>query len=127
MRRAGASCGSGRLVAVVEPRSNSMRMGVHRHSLGSALAPADRVLILEPPELPRAMDEIFGTLGPHAAVFQSVEAIVQEIVADARPGDDIVIMSNGSFGGIHERLLQALRRRSRTASGTPVAGTSGKS
>jgi len=100
--------GPGRLLAVLEPRSNTMRMGLHRDQLRTALAPADAVFALQGTGLDwRVADALHG-MEPAATVADSVEGLVQEIRAQARAGDRVVVMSNGAFGGIHTRLLAAL-------------------
>jgi UDP-N-acetylmuramate: L-alanyl-gamma-D-glutamyl-meso-diaminopimelate ligase len=105
---AGARAGglSGRLIAVLEPRSNTMRMGVHRDTLLPALSDADRAHVFLPDELPWAFPETAGV-----TLHSSIDTIVDRVAADARPGDTVVVMSNGGFGGIHQRLLDALARR----------------
>ncbi len=96
------------IVAVLEPRSNTMRMGVHRDRLAAALAEADEVVALQDPAQDWSLAEALAPLGPRARVFPSVEAILDHLVATLRPGEQVLIMSNGGFGGIHRRLLEAL-------------------
>ncbi len=96
------------IVAVLEPRSNTMRMGVHRDRLAAALAEADQVVALEDPAQGWSLTEALAPLGTRARVFPSVEAILDHLSARLRPGTEVVIMSNGGFGGIHRRLLEAL-------------------
>lgn len=97
----------GRVLVALEPRSHTMRMGVHRNALGPALAGADRAWVLRPENLDWDLD---GALAGSGAVVvrDEVAQIVAEIAADALPGDCVVVMSNGGFGGIHERLAQSL-------------------
>ncbi len=102
--------GAGRLVAVLEPRSNTMRMGVHRSTLLPSLAAADRVHLYLPDQLKWQLDA--PARQGWLSIWPSVEATVAAIVAEARSGDVVVVMSNGSFGGIHERLLAALAQGS---------------
>ncbi len=99
------------IVAVIEPRSNTMRMGVHRDRLAPSLAAADRVLALQPEGQDWSLAEALASLGPKAEVFDSVAAIVARLAATLVPGDEVLIMSNGAFGGIHRRLLEALDGR----------------
>ncbi len=108
LRGAAALPRNGRLVAVFEPRSNTMRMGVHRDTLGPAFERAELVYLYQPSDLPWDMHEVAATIGPSAVVCGDVGELVRRLVSDLRSGDDVVIMSNGGFGGIHERLLQAL-------------------
>ncbi len=105
---------SGRIVAVLEPRSNTMRMGVHQATLTPALASADRVLLYGPADLGGNLQPVVAVLGHKAAVFDDLEAIVAAITVAVQPGDQVLVMSNGDFGGIHERLLAALRERGQT-------------
>ncbi len=99
--------GTARIIAVLEPRSNTMRMGVHRDTLMPALQEADAVYLFKPPEL--AWDLAASARESAATrVLGEIEAIVNEVAAIARQGDHIVVMSNGGFGGIHARLLEQL-------------------
>lgn len=99
----------GRLIAVFEPRSNTMRMGVHREELAASFAAADRTFIFQPPYVDWPVSEITAPLGDRGSSEDSIEKLVRVIVGYARPGDTVVVMSNGGFGGLHEKLLQALR------------------
>ncbi|RMD71492.1 MAG: UDP-N-acetylmuramate:L-alanyl-gamma-D-glutamyl-meso-diaminopimelate ligase, partial [Gammaproteobacteria bacterium] len=99
--------GKGRLIAVVEPRSNTMRLGVHREGLAPALADADEVVLYQPPDLAWSLEEVARRL-PRAQVFSDLQDLVAHLAAQAIPGDQVVCMSNGAFGGIHDLLLEAL-------------------
>ncbi|WP_421621760.1 UDP-N-acetylmuramate:L-alanyl-gamma-D-glutamyl-meso-diaminopimelate ligase [Alkalilimnicola ehrlichii] len=103
--------GPGRLLAVLEPRSNTMRMGIHRERLAAALAPADAVFALQGKGLEWSVADALAGLTPPAEVAQDVPALVQRIRQQARPGDRVVVMSNGAFDGLHGRLLAALDGR----------------
>jgi UDP-N-acetylmuramate: L-alanyl-gamma-D-glutamyl-meso-diaminopimelate ligase len=98
---------SGRLIAVLEPRSNTMRMGVHKTTLMPALAESDWAHVLLPTEL-----EADFPPTERVTLHGDVDAIVRQVSADAHSGDTVVVMSNGAFGGIHQRLLDALAARS---------------
>jgi len=100
--------GDARIVAVLEPRSNTMRMGVHRDALAAALAVADGVHVLAPPELGWDAAAALAGLGGSLSVHRSVDTIVAALAATSRAGDQVLIMSNGGFDGIHGRLLAAL-------------------
>ncbi|MDR2877936.1 MAG: UDP-N-acetylmuramate:L-alanyl-gamma-D-glutamyl-meso-diaminopimelate ligase [Chromatiales bacterium] len=100
--------GDDRIIAVMEMRSNTMKMGVHKDTIAPALGQADEVVLFQPPDLGWSLQNIADDLGARARVIDSVPAIVDYLVANARAGDHILIMSNGGFGGIHERLLKAL-------------------
>jgi UDP-N-acetylmuramate: L-alanyl-gamma-D-glutamyl-meso-diaminopimelate ligase len=101
----------GRIVAVLEPRSNTMRLGVHREELAGALAGADRVWLYQPAGLDWNLDGVAAALGAKARVLPDVTAIVAGLAAELRAGDRVLVMSNGGFGGLHDRLLAALRSR----------------
>ncbi len=108
LRRQG---GDGRIVAVLEPRSNTMRLGVHREELVEALAGADRVWLFQPAGGDSGLDGVAAALGDKASVLAEVPALAAALAADLVAGDRVVVMSNGGFGGLHERLLSALRAR----------------
>jgi UDP-N-acetylmuramate: L-alanyl-gamma-D-glutamyl-meso-diaminopimelate ligase len=103
--------GDGRIVAVLEPRSNTMRLGVHREELAESLAGADRVWLYRPADLGWNLECVADALGSRARVLADVPALVAGLAAELQAGDRVVIMSNGGFGGLHERLLAALRSR----------------
>ncbi len=99
---------SGRLLAVLELRSNTMRMGIHKATLAKALQEADEVFLLTPNEIDWSLDEVIHSLGRQASGFDSIEDLLVAVCVQAKPSDDIVVMSNGAFGGIHDRLLKGL-------------------
>ena len=103
--------GDARIVAVLEPRSATMKRGVHRDQLAGALATADRVWLYQPPDLGWDLAAVAGELGGRGAVASDVPALAQVLADELKPGDHALIMSNGSFGGLHEQLLGALRAR----------------
>ena len=100
--------GTARILAVLEPRSNTMRLGIHNAELAAALGDADLVYVQAPADLGWDAASVFAGLGTRAAVFDRVDAIVKRVAADAAPGDQVLVMSNGGFGGIHQKLLDAL-------------------
>jgi UDP-N-acetylmuramate: L-alanyl-gamma-D-glutamyl-meso-diaminopimelate ligase len=102
--------GGARIIAVLEPRSHTMRMGVHRHTLGPALAGADQVWLYTPPDLGWDTGAVLSALGERAHSSADVDALARGLARAARPGDHVLIMSNGGFGGLHEKLLAELRR-----------------
>ena len=104
-----AQQGDRRIVAILEPRSNTMRMGIHGAALAESLAGADRIYVLEPDDLEWDPRSVLAGLGEKVQVESEVSGIVDEVVADSRPGDQIVMMSNGSFGGLPRLLQQALK------------------
>jgi len=100
--------GDGRIIAVVEPRSNTMRMGVHQAALADALAKADAVELFKPATLNWDVAEIVATGGGKIVTSDSIEFMVDRLAGMAQSGDNIVIMSNGGFGGLHEQLIARL-------------------
>jgi UDP-N-acetylmuramate: L-alanyl-gamma-D-glutamyl-meso-diaminopimelate ligase len=108
LRALRALVGARRIFAVLELRSNSMRMGVHRDVLAASLGTADQVLILEPAELGWDLRQVAAMLGARAHVLPSVDAIVARLAAELRPRDQVLVMSNGNFGGLQEMLLARL-------------------
>ena len=100
----------GRVVAVLEPASNTMRLGVHRATLGPALSGADAAWVLAPA---RARWDVHALEreGPGIRVRDDVDTIVRECCGEASPGDAILVMSNAGFGGIQERLIAAMEAR----------------
>ena len=121
--------GKSRIVAVIEPRSNTMKLGTMKAALPASLIEADRVFgygakqgrdalgwdlaaALAPlNEDARTTDANDSNAGSKATAFDDIDQLVAAIVVAAQPGDHVLVMSNGGFGGIHERLLAALRLR----------------
>jgi UDP-N-acetylmuramate: L-alanyl-gamma-D-glutamyl-meso-diaminopimelate ligase len=103
--------GKARLIAVLEPRSNTMKLGVHRDTLAPSLEGADEAFVYAPPDLGWDATSITRPLGARAHLVDSIEALVNRLAATARSGDHVLVMSNGGFGGLHRRLLDALRAR----------------
>ena len=104
-----------RIWAIIEPRSNTMKMGIHQDSLAESAALADHTLWYEPTGLEWGLREVIenaNLVNPNMGnqqVLSSVDTIIEHISTHAKAGDAIVIMSNGGFEGIHQRLLTALR------------------
>jgi UDP-N-acetylmuramate: L-alanyl-gamma-D-glutamyl-meso-diaminopimelate ligase len=96
-----------RIIAVLEPRSNTMKMGTWKDSLAGSLAAADQVFCYTA-NLGWNAAEALQSLGAKATSHDSLEQLVATIAATTRSGDHVLIMSNGGFGGIHEKLLKAL-------------------
>jgi UDP-N-acetylmuramate: L-alanyl-gamma-D-glutamyl-meso-diaminopimelate ligase len=101
---------SGRVLVVLEPRSNSMKLGVHRAGLMESLADADKVWAYQPADLPWRLEDELAEL-PGAGVYSDISVIVSELEQEVRAGDDVVIMSNGGFGGIHQLICDRLIQR----------------
>jgi len=101
--------GEQRILAVLEPRSNTMRMGIHADALAGSLAAADRVWVFQPEDLGWDAASVLSRLGGRLRVVGQTQAIVDEVCAEASAGDQVLVMSNGGFEGIHQRLLEALQ------------------
>jgi UDP-N-acetylmuramate: L-alanyl-gamma-D-glutamyl-meso-diaminopimelate ligase len=99
-----------RILAVFEPRSNTMKLGTMKAQLPWALEPADRSYCLQGDYGWSARDAL-APVGPTAVVADTVDTLIAAVVRDAQPGDHVVCMSNGSFGGVHDKLLAALSAR----------------
>lgn len=100
--------GKARVISILEPRSNTMKMGVHQHSLGQSLEESDQCFVLQSDNLDWDLHTATINLGERCQVFSEVDSIVAAVAKIARTGDHIVIMSNGSFEGIHGKILSAL-------------------
>jgi UDP-N-acetylmuramate: L-alanyl-gamma-D-glutamyl-meso-diaminopimelate ligase len=102
-----AKAGAARVLAVLEPRSNTMKLGVMKDRLAASLAGADRTYVYAAGldwDAARALQP----LGERAQSFEQLDALVAAVAAEARPGDQVLVMSNGGFGGVHGKLLGAL-------------------
>ncbi|AIK01080.1 UDP-N-acetylmuramate:L-alanyl-gamma-D-glutamyl-meso-diaminopimelate ligase [Moraxella catarrhalis] len=96
-----------RIWAIIEPRSNTMKLGSHRPHLAASAAIADQVIWYEPQGLTWGLKEAIGST-PNQRVLDSINAIIEHIKTYAKASDAIIIMSNGDFENIHGRLLDAL-------------------
>jgi UDP-N-acetylmuramate: L-alanyl-gamma-D-glutamyl-meso-diaminopimelate ligase len=103
-----ARVGKARIIAVLELRSNTMKLGIHQDKLAPALQLADRILIYRPPDLAWSLASVINDLGVKALAIAESGAIIDELSTGAKAGDHILIMSNGAFDNIHERLLSKL-------------------
>ena len=99
---------SGRLVAVLEPRSNTMKMGEHKEALADSVAAADAVFWLQPEGLSWSLQQV--TEGRGHVIENFADALQQSLAQFLQSGDDVIIMSNGSFSGLHNKLLQQLQQ-----------------
>lgn len=97
-----------RIIAVMEPRSNTMRMGYHAETLASSFEKADQVLLFQAENIDWDIAKHMTELGERCRVFKDIEAIVSLIAEQHQAGDQIVVMSNGAFGGIHKKIIEAL-------------------
>ena len=97
-----------RLIAVIEPRSNTMKSGIHQGELNAACQAADMIVWFKPDQSGINFQQLLEESETPAYAFDEVDQIVRYLEENSMPGDNIVIMSNGGFGSIHQKLLKAL-------------------
>jgi UDP-N-acetylmuramate: L-alanyl-gamma-D-glutamyl-meso-diaminopimelate ligase len=101
--------GKGRILAVLEPRSNTMKLGAMKDALPGSLKDADLVFGFGSQQvLGWSLSDALKPMGAIAHSFDQIDYMVNAIVQVAQPGDHILVMSNGGFGGVHQKLLTAL-------------------
>lgn len=103
-----AKVGSARIIALLEPRSNTMRMGTHKEQLAQSLQAADQVFLYQPAGLDWDLSGVVDELKGKGHLLYDIDQLAQTVAQFAQSGDHIVVMSNGGFGGIHEKLLRSL-------------------
>lgn len=103
-----ANVGKKRVIAILEPRSNTMKSGVHKDTLAKSLADADIVFVFQGEQVKWSVDALINECHQPCFVSNNMTQLVNDIVAKSQAGDTLVVMSNGGFGGIHEKLLLAL-------------------
>lgn len=102
--------GDARIIAVQEPRSNTMKLGTLRQQLAQAFGPADEVCLYAAPTLTWDLDaDVTRKIGNKAQTFTDIDALAAHLAGCAKSGDHIVVMTNGSFGGLIDKLLAALK------------------
>jgi UDP-N-acetylmuramate: L-alanyl-gamma-D-glutamyl-meso-diaminopimelate ligase len=101
--------GKERILAVFEPRSNTMKLGSMKSQLPWSLAEAD-LAFCHAGGLGWNASEALASMGPRAWVADTIDAVVTQVIAQVQPGDHILCMSNGGFGGIHQKLIDALQK-----------------
>ena len=107
--------GDSRIVAVFEPRSNTMKLGTMQDRLASSLSDADLVFCFAK-DLGWDPSHALKALGPRAFTHVDMGTMVETLVRMLKPGDHVLVMSNGGFGGVHEKLMERLRQQPRRAS-----------
>jgi UDP-N-acetylmuramate: L-alanyl-gamma-D-glutamyl-meso-diaminopimelate ligase len=112
--------GDKRIIAVVEPRSNTMRMGVHRDALTESFGDADKVFVLASDGLDWNPEETMASLGAKLTVESDAQALLDRLLSEFAHGDQVILMSNGSFQGLPRILQQALK----SGEGKKAAGKS---
>ncbi|XDF77874.1 UDP-N-acetylmuramate:L-alanyl-gamma-D-glutamyl-meso-diaminopimelate ligase [Aliivibrio fischeri] len=100
--------GDKKIIAVLEPRSSTMKLGVHKDTLAASLHAADSVYIYQPDNIAWSVDDVAQQCTQPAHTHNNIDAFVDMIVNEALPGDQILVMSNGGFEGIHGKLLSRL-------------------
>lgn len=100
--------GEQRILAVLEPRSATMKMGIHRDTLPKSWSDANQVFLFEPGNLTWPVDELKANSDVDVTVYSDMQRLIKSILAYVQPGDNILVMSNGGFGGIHQQLLDRL-------------------
>ena len=101
----------GKVIAVIEPRSNTMRSGQHREQLAASTQMADQIFWYQPDGLNWSLERIVDESAKPATVCSNLDDLANAVCSIAEPGDSVVIMSNGGFGGFHELLLTELNKR----------------
>lgn len=97
-----------RLFVALEPRSNTMKLGVHDEALVAALAAADHVAVFRPEGVSAGFDSALAGLGEQVAIYRQYDAMIAGLKSRLRPGDHMVFMSNGGFGAVRQKLTAAL-------------------
>ncbi len=100
--------GNAKIWAVLEPRSNTMRMGVHKQQLAPSLALADEVILFQPADVDWDMQSVVDEVCRPAKLMRSIDGLVSLLAKQSQPGDHILVMSNGAFGGVHQKILNVL-------------------
>ncbi|MDR0217675.1 MAG: UDP-N-acetylmuramate:L-alanyl-gamma-D-glutamyl-meso-diaminopimelate ligase [Enterobacteriaceae bacterium] len=107
--------GMARILAVLEPRSNTMKLGMSKSDIAPSMCCADEVFLFQPDNIPWQVADIAKQCTQPARWSANIDTLVQMIVESAQPGDHILIMSNGDFGGIHKKVLAALNEKAQAA------------
>jgi UDP-N-acetylmuramate: L-alanyl-gamma-D-glutamyl-meso-diaminopimelate ligase len=108
LQEPGHAGSGGRVLAVLEPRSNTMRLGGHADSLAASLDAAALAFVYARPDLKWDARKALAGLGDKLRAHTQLEALVADVAAQSQSGDRILVMSNGDFGGVHQKLLDAL-------------------
>ncbi len=99
----------GLMRAIIEPRSNTMRLGTHKAELAYSAKLADEVIWYQPAGLDWDLAPVVADAPNHAKLLTQLDDIIADVVKNTRSGDAVVIMSNGGFGGLHQKLITALQ------------------
>ncbi|MDA1064245.1 MAG: UDP-N-acetylmuramate:L-alanyl-gamma-D-glutamyl-meso-diaminopimelate ligase, partial [Proteobacteria bacterium] len=99
-----------RVIIAIEPRSNTMKLGVHNAELGSSLADADGVWMYRPQDMDAGFDASLAGLGDRLRMFADYDQLVGDMSTKVMPGDQVIFMSNGGFGSARQTLTAVLQR-----------------
>ncbi len=97
-----------RIIAIMEPRSNTMRQGVHKDVFADAFNDADKIFLYAGDDLQWDLSKATSSLGEKVKIMQNIEDIISSVATIATAEDHILIMSNGGFQGLHQKLIAAL-------------------
>jgi len=100
--------GSERIFAILEPRSNTMKMQVHNKELPTSLQQADQIYLYIPSGYEDKFDYLKDVLGTKLTTFTEITPLLKQVISQSRPHDHLLVMSNGGFGGIHQKLISGL-------------------
>ncbi|MAZ65695.1 MAG: UDP-N-acetylmuramate:L-alanyl-gamma-D-glutamyl-meso-diaminopimelate ligase [Kangiellaceae bacterium] len=103
-----AKVGNKTIIAVMEPRSNTMKMGIHQDTLLASFDEANEVILYQPPELDWDLEQAAEKSSLPVSIHSSIDSILDMLMLQRDKAAEIIIMSNGSFGGLHERLVKRL-------------------
>lgn len=101
--------GNQKIIAVLEPRSNTMRMGVFKDQLADSWSAADQVVLYQPPEVNWSLEEVIAQSAVPTSIYRDLDALVTDLAA--QDSAHFLIMSNGGFGGLHMKLVESLKKR----------------
>ena len=85
-----------------------MQLGIHKQTLADSLSEADQVVLFQPENVDWNMQDIIDSLGEKASLHSNIDQLIDAVLPGVESGDHILVMSNGGFGGIHEKLLHSL-------------------
>ncbi len=100
-----------RIIVALEPRSNTMKLGVHNSVLAETLSDASMVFIYRPADFPQEFDAAVAGVGDRLHLFDDYDQMVKALTRSLRTGDQLVFMSNGSFGAVRQKLTMALQKK----------------
>ncbi|GIU17736.1 UDP-N-acetylmuramate--L-alanyl-gamma-D-glutamyl-meso-2,6-diaminoheptandioate ligase [Shewanella colwelliana] len=103
-----AKVGEGRILVVLEPRSNTMKRGVHKETLAASMTLADAAFLYQADNIDWDVEAAMAKVSLPISVLYQIDDVVDAVAAEVKPGDTVIVMSNGGFGGIHGKLLQRL-------------------